>query len=296
MCGAYVTISSIKDIQVRFDVDPDKDFDYRPSVNLRAGDQGLVIVGNQLKSFTFGFTPSWAAKQQYMINARSEGDFNRSNDIAYNGPLGIVEKPFFKKAIQTQRCLVIADAFIEGPTKEKLSRPYLIYKRGERPFAMAGIYDEWINPNNGKTHSTFAILTTTANSFMQLIPHHRSPVILKPEDEQVWLNGKLDQALKCLKPINYQQLNGYPISSKIKDPKQKEHELITPTGKLLVPEIEYISKETDAWSNTQSKIEQVALKQEEHRILNNPDIVNQWWRGNPQAFIDSVQGNNLSLF
>ena len=51
----------------------------------------------------------------YLINARKEGDHNRANDPSYSGAAGILQKPSFRKPIRSQRCLVLADGFIEGP-------------------------------------------------------------------------------------------------------------------------------------------------------------------------------------
>ncbi len=78
---------------------------------------------NQLQLFRFGFTPFWAKRKMYFFNARSEGDYNKENDPNYTGSLGIVNKPAFRLSIRKKRCRIIADAFIEGPKKEKLSKP-----------------------------------------------------------------------------------------------------------------------------------------------------------------------------
>lgn len=43
------------------------------------------------------------------------------------GRMGISDKPSFRKPMRSKLCLVIADAFIEGSTKEKLNKPYVIY-------------------------------------------------------------------------------------------------------------------------------------------------------------------------
>lgn len=72
----------------------------------------------------FGFTPSWGEKKHFAINARAEGDRNKANDPNYNGGFGILQKPFYKSSIRHKRCLVIADAFIEGPKREKLKKPF----------------------------------------------------------------------------------------------------------------------------------------------------------------------------
>ena len=54
----------------------------------------------------FGLTPQWAKKKTYWFNARAEGDRNKENDPRYLGAQGIIEKPAFRKAIRSQRCLV----------------------------------------------------------------------------------------------------------------------------------------------------------------------------------------------
>ena len=78
--------------------------------------------------------------------------------------------------VYAQSCLVLADAFIEGPKVERLSKPYVIYKKDGSPFAFAGIYDTWINPDTGETIDSFAIITTVSNKITAAISHHRHPL------------------------------------------------------------------------------------------------------------------------
>ena len=185
MCGRYVTVTRIEAIEKRFNVTTPNPEQYQVNVNISHGNMAPVITGHdpdKLQFFQFGFTPEWANKQYYMINARAEGDHNKENDPLYTGTMGIVKKPMFKKAIRSQRCLVVADAFIEGPKKERLSKPYLMYMRdGRRPFSFAGIWDRWINTETGEVVHSFAIITTMSNALTQKIHHHRSPVILHEE-------------------------------------------------------------------------------------------------------------------
>ena len=161
-----------------------------PNTNVSHGDLAPVVTGDQpdaLQAMQFGFTPAWAKKQFYMINARSEGDHNADNDPDYRGAMGILQKPMFRQSIRTRRCLVVADAFIEGPQREKLAKPYVVYARdGQRPFALAGIWDEWTDTATGELVRSFAIITTTACDTLQAIGHHRSPVLLDPADEQLY--------------------------------------------------------------------------------------------------------------
>ena len=192
MCGRYAIVTKVRAIEKRFEVEAPAEFKFDPNVNVSAGNMAPVITGdkpNELQVFQFGFTPDWGKKQSYVINARSEGDFNKDNDDKYTGKMGIVRKPMFRKSIRSRRCLVVADCFIEGPEKEKLSKPYLVYlKDGKRPFAFAGIWDEWGNPSTGEIIQSFAIITTVSNGITKKIGHHRSPVILHAEHERVWID------------------------------------------------------------------------------------------------------------
>lgn len=247
MCGRYVTISTVQTIEKRFQVQapPEVASIWRPNANVSHGEYAPVIASDDpqcLQMQQFGFTPRWAKKQFYMINARSEGDHNQEDHPQYTGAMGIIQKPMFRQSIRDRRCLIIADAFIEGPRQEKLTKPYLVYPRdGARPFCLAGIWDEWANPQTGEITRSFAILTTVANSLMQAIGHHRSPVILNEEQEHAWidLSTPLSDVTAMLRPYPARYLNAYPISPNIRDPRANGSDLLTPLGQRIHPEHEY---------------------------------------------------------
>lgn len=244
MCGRYVNISKIKAVEKRFSALVERPDLYAPNTNTSIGDLGAVITQEHpgvIKHYRFGFTPYWAKKPFHLFNARSEGDHNSENDPSYRGAKGITTKPAFRQSIRSKRCLVLADAFIEGPQKERLSKPYVVYKRDGAPFAFAGIYDTWVNPDTGEMVDSFAIITTVQNKITAVIDHHRSPVILHEEDEQVWLNSEmpLAEVTGLLEPYPSEELNAYPISAAIKSPKANGPELLKPIGQRLVPEYDY---------------------------------------------------------
>lgn len=245
MCGRYITVTKIKEIEKRFNVKVPQPELFRENVNISHGERAPVITNEQPKEvqfFQFGFTPFWAKKQFYMVNARSEGDHNKENDPAYIGAKGIINKPMFRASIRSKRCLVIADAFIEGPKKERLSKPYVVYmKEGKRPFALAGIWDEWVNKDSGEIINSFAIITTVSNDLMQKIGHHRSPVILHQNQEKLWLDHEipLNDVTALLEPYPAEELNAYPISADIKNPRANGLELLAPIGQRLYPEYDY---------------------------------------------------------
>ena len=243
MCGRYVLVQKVEVLEKRYNVSAAPDFDFQASYNISPGDFAPVISSEnprQLSLFQFGMTPFWAKKKMYLFNARAEGDRNKENVPDYKGAKEIIMKPAFRKPIRSQRCLIPADAFIEGTTKDGLSKPFLIYLQNkERPFSFAGIYDLWVDEKTGEELKSFSIITTTPNELMQKLPHHRMPVILSKNDEKKWLNVNtpLTEITKLLRPYPSELMNAYPVGPEIKNPRAEGKNLISPKGKPLQAEM-----------------------------------------------------------
>lgn len=239
MCGRYILVQKLEKIANRFELDISADIDYAPSYNIGPGKLALVITNEgemRMEMMQFGMQPFWAKKTMLLINARAEGNRNQENKMHYRGAKDIINKPAFRKPIRSQRCLVIADAFVEGTTTDGLSDPYLVFlKNKNRPFAFAGIYDEWTDLKTGQKKRGFAVITAGPNELMQKIPHHRSPVILKPFQEKKWLNqaSPLTDITAMLSPYEADRMDAYPITPKIKSTRIDIPELIDPLGKHL---------------------------------------------------------------
>lgn len=242
MCGRYILVQKLEKIAQRFELDIPDDVDYKPSYNIGPGKKALVITNDgeiRMEMMRFGLIPFWAKKSMLLINARAEGNRNAENDINYRGAKDIINKPAFRKPIRSQRCLVIADAFVEGTTKDGLNEPYLVFlKNKNRPFAFAGIWDEWKHPETEELYRGFAIITTSPNELIQRIPHHRSPVILTPSQEKRWLNNAtpLTDVTSLLKAFPADKMDAYPISPEIKDLRNDEAGLINAVGQCLNPD------------------------------------------------------------
>ncbi len=245
MCGRYAVITKIKEIEQRFGVTAPFPELLVPTANLSVGQLAPVITSEkpgELQFYQFGFTPHWAKKNMYVLNARCEGDHNPDDDPLFTGAKGILEKPMFRKATRSQRCLVIADAVLEGSKEEKLSKPYCVYMRnGRRPFAMAGIWDRWVNEQTGEIVHSFAILTTAANELMRQIGHHRCPLFLHAHQEKTWLDlhTPLSEITSMMVPFPAEELNAYPVSPTLKSPKNREMQLLAPVGSRVFPEYKY---------------------------------------------------------
>ncbi len=86
-----------------------------------------------------------------MINARGET---------------VAEKPSFRSAVKTRRCLIPADGFYEWVRTGEGKQPHFIHFADARPFAFAGLWERW-NKGGGEPLDTCTIITTHPTSSSQ---------------------------------------------------------------------------------------------------------------------------------
>ena len=243
MCGRYIVVTKIKEIEKKWGLKAPSGFSFEPTANLSPGQKGLVVTQQapkEIQLMRFGMTPHWSKDGKMFINARSEGDHNSDNDAQYRGAKGILEKPSFRKPIRSQRCWVIADGFIEGPEKVGLNQPFCVYPRkGDGPMIFGGIWDTY---QKGETVvESFAIVTTAANEVLRQIGHHRCPLILDKESAMVWIDEQstLSDVTACMKVPKAEWLNAYPIDPAIKSSQMNGKDLLKPIGDRVIKEFEY---------------------------------------------------------
>lgn len=165
--------------------------------------------GRHLKMLHWGLIPSWAKDPKIaskLINARAET---------------VAEKPSFRSAFRQRRCLVVADGFYEWQQQEnkKQKQPYYFRFKDESPFAFAGLWERWEDPN-GKEIQSCTLLTTEANDLMRPI-HHRMPVILSPKDYELWLDPEVKKPellQPLLHPYPTEEMTAYPVSKLVNKP------------------------------------------------------------------------------
>ena len=131
----------------------------------------------------------------------------------------IHRKPSFRSSIMTKRCLVLVDGFYEWREEGKKKYPYLISLASNDAFALAGIWDRWLNESTGEVRNTFSIITTAANPLLERIHNTRKrmPVILRRDDEKKYLEkdlgvGEIDAFLK---PYDDKEMQAHTISGLI---------------------------------------------------------------------------------
>ena len=224
MCGRYSLISDLQDLARQFEFDG-AGFDSVPRYNVAPTQQVLTVTNREERRAEFmrwGLIPSWAKDASIgnrMINARGET---------------AAQKPSFRNALQRRRCLVLADGFYEWQKVGKGKRPVRIVLKSREPFAFAGLWESWRDPQ-GDTVRSCTIVTTEANELLRPI-HERMPVILPRELEEFWLDRNvIDSAAltDVLAPYPDEAMDYYEVSTLVNKATNSGPDLIVPVGQGL---------------------------------------------------------------
>ena len=221
MCGRFTLTVDPADLQ---DVFADFIFppQFAPRYNI-APTQPVLAVPNDGKNkadfFLWGLIPSWSkdpAIANKLINARGET---------------VAEKPSFHGSFKYKRCLIPADGFYEWKAQvgQKTKTPYFIHMKDRKPFAFAGLWDEWHSPD-GDTLRTCTIITTAPNELMSTL-HNRMPVILDKTSFEVWLNPMPqtpDNLIHLIQPFPADRMSAYPVSTLVNAPSNDRPECVLP--------------------------------------------------------------------
>ena len=187
MCGRYALNISGEDLALEFAAGV-KDAAFTPS-NWNISPTTVIPFINaddekgeirNVNTASWGLIPSWAkdaSRASNAINARVES---------------ISEKPTFKSAFKSRRCLIPVTGYYEWATelgKYKPKQPFYISNKNKSSLAIAGIYESWINPESKQSVQSAAIITREAVGILAPI-HHRMPVILPKDLWSTWLSSK----------------------------------------------------------------------------------------------------------
>ncbi len=220
MCGRY-TLVEVNGLQRRFALEealPDAPARYNV-----APTQTLPVVvrhsPNHLEWMRWGLVPFWAKDPTIgsrMINARAET---------------VAEKPAFRNAFRSRRCLVPASGFYEWKREANGKTPYYIHLPNAPLFAFAGLHETWRDAQ-GTAMQTYTIITTAANDLMAPL-HDRMPVILHEEDEDLWLDPDAtepERLLPLLRPYPAKAMAAYPVAPIVNSPRNDAATLLEPAA------------------------------------------------------------------
>jgi putative SOS response-associated peptidase YedK len=247
MCGRYASSRRPEDLVEEFDIAVDRtpgalepDFNVAPTKEVYAvlerpprpaeatGEPGPAE--RQLRVLRWGLVPSWAkdpAIGNRMINARMET---------------VSEKPAYRKAFASRRCLLPADGYYEWyPTSQlskagkPLKQPFFIRPADGHPLAMAGLYEIWRDPTRAdddpdRFRWTCTVITTQAEDAVGHI-HDRMPLMVERARWSRWLDPTLsgrDDLLPLLVPASPGRLEAYPVSRLVSNVRNNGPELVEP--------------------------------------------------------------------
>lgn len=213
MCFTIEVHLTRKAIEKRFAVDTSAlyDFDFNYFYRAFANPMIPVISGEKAEGvdlMQWGLIPSWAGDSQKASEIR-KGTYNARSESLH-------EKPSFREPLLKGRCLILAHGFFEWQHVNGAKIPWYIRLKDESPFAFAGLYDSWRDPDEGEIIKSCSIITTRANPLMERIHNtkKRMPVILSPDNEREWISGdiSLHKARQLLLPLEESEMYAHVIS------------------------------------------------------------------------------------
>lgn len=191
---------------------------HMPIVRVKNGEAVVELAHWQILPTFAGDRMAWRTtsegERSFKWLGRPLSHFNSRKDT-------LLQSDSWRDLLDTQRCLVPADGFIEWPddalrdkTQPKTSHAYSL-SQGQ-PLVFAGIYAETLDPE-GKPFLSFNIISVEPNALLRGLPHHRMPAILPEEDAAAWLDPALDWrgAAQLLQPYPEQDMRSHALGDAI---------------------------------------------------------------------------------
>ena len=155
----------------------------------------------ELVPMRWGFIPYWWKKPLKPAPAT----FNAKAET-------VASTPMFRDAFKRHRCVVPASGYYEWLKRPDGKQPYFISAADGGVLSLAGLWDQWRNPESNELMTSFTIIVTDANELTGPI-HSRMPVVLDNVDIQSWLNGTGGREL--LRPAAEDCLRMWPVSRRV---------------------------------------------------------------------------------
>lgn len=223
MCGRYTLTVDGETVRKAYGL-ADAPFDHRPRYNIAPQQDVLVVAngrnGRRAGVMRWGLVPAWSDTPNEgarMINARSET---------------VSERTAFRDAFERRRCLIPADGFYEWRNVGSTKIPMRVTRGGE-PFAFAGLWERWQKGDDAPLFTCTILTTSPADSIAHI--HDRMPVMLRPDQYDMWLADDADPEIlkSLLRPYDGSDLQAYPVSNLVNKVDNDSAENIEP----VVPSI-----------------------------------------------------------
>lgn len=230
MCGRYAASRRPEELIEEFEIEVGPPRALEPNWNT-APTQPIYVIAEESQKRTlmiarWGLIPSWAKDAKIgarTINARAES---------------VAEKPSFRSAFKSRRCLVPADGYYEWYTLSEQGaghfspkQPFFIHRKDGKSLAMAGLYEHWRDPESGDLITSATIITANSAGKLAQI-HDRMPVVLPQDRYEAWLapEGESKAALLALLDVKGadRDLTADPVSRLVNSVHNNGAELVEP--------------------------------------------------------------------
>lgn len=228
MCGRYVSpddraIEQYWHIGARESGQWIRRYNVAPSTQvplLRLNEQSQL----ELDGARWGLVPRWWSKPalpSFSFNARSEEAAN---------------KPMWRQAIRSQRCIMPALGWYEWNEKERVrnragrqvNQPYYHHAWDDSMLAIAGLWSIWTSTDGNQVLSC-TLLTKAATGPVAAV-HHRMPVILEPEQFDLWLSpASSAEAVLAAIAASREDFEIYPVTTDVGNNRNDYPGLLDPT-------------------------------------------------------------------
>lgn len=221
MCGRFTSKAKPEQVEKEFKIGKLNPSIFEPRYNIAPSQIIPAVLESEgkriINGLRWGLIPSWAKDDSIgnkLINARAET---------------LSEKPSFRNAFRSRRCIIPASGFYEWQKKGTgAKQPFYFYLKDKEVFGFAGLFEEWLDKESGELIESCTIITTEANEVLEPV-HDRMPVILKPTDYDQWLDEKekdTDRLQRLLVPYPADEMSSHTVSRAVNSPSEDSPELI----------------------------------------------------------------------
>lgn len=140
----------------------------------------------------------------------------------------ITELASFRTAWKkSQRCIIPMNFFEWKRPRKKGDPPFHIFPTQDPAFRIAGLWDEWKDPESGEVVLTCTAITCEPNEFMAEL-HDRMPVILGADQLEAWFSAPPEEAIDMLKPCPSEWMTANKVSAYVNNTRNQGPECVEP--------------------------------------------------------------------
>ncbi len=217
MCYHISLTKKDETIRKRFEINDSCLKGYKPFFHRNGFEQDVIYIIKDIELFNFARAYWGLLPERYTIKQRAS--FLKKTNTLNARAEGLCDSPLFKKPLETNRCLIIADGFFEPHTVKGQNFPYYIRYTDSSIMSIAGIYTKLEDDSY-----TVSLITTLANEYFKEIHNkknkhdeYRMPLILDKSDELDWLdlNLPLQQVNELLHTFTDKEFESHTVSKDV---------------------------------------------------------------------------------